>query len=119
MRHIPRFLGAAVVTTWALLIAPIGIVSASADPCPDVQVVFARGTSEPPGVGGIGQAFVDSLRSQVGARSVAVYPVNYPASTDFPTAVQGINDASTHVQSMVASCPTPRWCSAGFPKARR
>ena len=29
---------------WALLIGPIS--TASADPCPDVEVVFARGTTE-------------------------------------------------------------------------
>ena len=73
-RHIARVLGAAVVTAGAVLLsAPIP--SASAQACPDVEVVFARGTSEPPGVGGVGQAFVDAVRSQVGAKSVDVYPV--------------------------------------------
>jgi len=113
-RHIARFIGAAVVTTWALLIAPIGIPSASAGPCPDVEVVFARGTNEPPGVGGIGQAFVDSLRAQVGAKSVGVYAVNYPASTDFPTAVDGVNDAGAHVRYMAANCPNTRMVLGGF-----
>jgi cutinase len=102
------------VTTWALLIAPTGIPSASAGPCPDVEVVYARGTNEPPGVGGIGQAFVDSLRAQVGTKSVGVYAVNYPASTDFPTGVDGINDASAHVQYMAATCPNTRMVLGGF-----
>ena len=62
--------------------------SASAQPCPDVEVVFARGTGEPPGVGGVGQAFVDALRSKVGGKSVDVYPVNYPASSDFANGIQ-------------------------------
>ena len=65
----------------ALLSAPVPF--ASAQPCPDVEAVFARGSGEPPGVGGVGQAFVDPLRSQVGSRSLGVYPVNDPASTDF------------------------------------
>ena len=78
---IARVVGAVVVATWAvLLVAPLP--SSSAQPCPDAEVVFARGTGEPAGVGGVGQAFVDALRSQVGARSVGVYPVNYPASSD-------------------------------------
>ena len=51
-RRIARFLGAVVVTTWAVLLNP-AVPSASAQPCPDVEVVFARGTAEPPGVGGI------------------------------------------------------------------
>ncbi len=109
-------LGAAVVTTWAtLLSAPILIASASADPCPDVEVTFARGTSEPPGVGGVGQEFIDSLRSQVRGRSVGVYPVNYPATGDWPpSASAGASDASAHVQSMVANCPSTKLVLGGY-----
>src|SRR5262245_16964066 len=81
-QKIAGLLGAAIVMTGATLLgAPMP--SAAADPCPDVDVVFARGTSEPPGVGGVGQSFVDTLRSQIGAKSLTVYPVNYPASSDF------------------------------------
>src|SRR6516225_8742064 len=80
--QIAGFLGAAVVST-AALTAAITIPSATAAPCPDVEVVFARGTNEPPGVGGVGQAFIDSLRGQVPGRSVGVYAVNYPATDDF------------------------------------
>src|ERR1700761_1047947 len=76
-RRIVRYLAAAVVTASgvgaALLYVPT-VPSASAQPCPDVQVVFARGTGEPPGVGPTGQAFVDSLRTRVGGRSLEVYP---------------------------------------------
>jgi len=74
-RRIARIFGALVVTSWATLLG-VPVPSASAQPCPDVEVVFARGTGEPPGVGGIGQAFVDAMRSQAGAKSVDVYPVN-------------------------------------------
>ncbi len=81
-RRIVRVLGALVVTSWAALLgAPVPV--ASAQPCPDVEVMFARGTAEPPGVGGIGQAFVDAMRTQVGGKSMDVYPINYPASADF------------------------------------
>ena len=81
-RRIARLIGAAILTASAILLsAPIP--SASAEPCPDVEVVFARGTSEPPGVGGVGQAFVDALRVASRRKSVDVYPVNYPASSDF------------------------------------
>jgi cutinase len=115
-RQIARLLGAALVTTWApVLGAPIDIPSASAAPCPDVEVVFARATTEPLGVGGVGQAFVDSLRSQVDGRSVGVYPVNCPASYDFaPSANAGANDASAHVQSTAANCPNTRMVLGGY-----
>jgi hypothetical protein len=89
--------------TWAFL--GVFIPSASAEGCPDVEAIFASGTTETPGVGGIGQAFVDSLQSKVGPKSFGVYAVDYPASTDFHTALDGINDAGDHVESMAASCP--------------
>ncbi|WP_415794433.1 cutinase family protein, partial [Mycolicibacterium frederiksbergense] len=56
---------------------------ASAEPCPDAEVVFARGSDEPPGLGATGQAFVDTLRAQSPGKSIGVYPVNYPATGDF------------------------------------
>lgn len=119
-RKIAGLAAAAVATTWAALLgAPAP--SAAAQPCPDVEVVFARGTSEPPGVGGVGQSFIDSLRTQLGARSVAVYPVNYPASSDFAnrlglarTVVDGIRDAATHVEATAANCPNTRIVLGGY-----
>jgi cutinase-like protein len=103
---------AAFAAFWAPLIAPVG--SASAEPCPDVEVVFARGTTEPPGVGRVGQNFVDTLRSHVGSKSLGVYPVNYPATTDFPTAVDGISDAGAHVEHMAVACPRTRMVLGGY-----
>jgi cutinase len=117
--HISRILGASLITTAAAFIA--SAPPASAQPCPDVEIVFARGTGEPPGVGGVGQSFVDSLRSQLGAKSVAVYPVNYPASSDFvdrtafaSTVVDGIRDAGAHVQATAANCPNTRVVLGGY-----
>jgi cutinase len=113
-RTFARLLGAAVATALALLSVPIDIPLASADLCPDVEVVFARGTDDPPGVGTVGQAFVDSLRSQIGTKTVNVYPVNYPASNDYPTAADGVIDGSRHVESTAANCPGTRMVLGGF-----
>jgi cutinase len=77
-------------------------------------VVFARGTTEPPGVGGIGQAFVDSLQTQLGPKSMWTYAVNYPASTDFPTAAAGVIDASARVREMAAKCPSTKLVLGGY-----
>lgn len=113
-----KHVGIAAMTVWVL---SVPVPSASAQPCPDVEVIFARGTAEPPGVGGIGQAFVDSVRSQAGSRSVGVYPVNYPASSDFAdplafagTVVDGIRDAGAHIESMAANCPKTRMVLGGY-----
>ncbi len=110
-----RIFGALVVTTWALLSAPIDILAVSADPCSDIAVVFARGTHQPPGLGDVGQAFVDSLTSQVHGRSVAVYAVDYPADDDYHrSASNGSDDASAHVQNTFASCPNTRIVLGGY-----
>lgn len=109
-RNIAILLGAATVSG----LTPLAVPSASAQPCPDVEVVFARGTAEDPGVGPTGQAFVDSLRSRIGPKSLDVYPVDYPATTDFPKALDGIRDASARVESMAANCPNTSIVLGGF-----
>lgn len=53
---------------------------AADDSCATVEVVFARGTFEAPGVGATGQAFVDALNARLPDKTVDVYGVNYPAS---------------------------------------
>jgi cutinase len=115
MTRLLRILGLLGLTASALPIAPATVPLAAAAPCPEVEVVFARGTTEPPGVGGTGQAFVDALRSRLGERSLGVYAVNYPASRDFGTSTPvGRDDASAHVQSMAASCPTTQMVLGGY-----
>jgi cutinase-like protein len=114
MSMIGRFFGGAVVAISALLGTAINIPSASAAPCPDVEVIFARGTFEAPGVGVTGQAFVDALRPQLGGKSVDVYPVNYPASLDFATAAYGVIDASNKIRDIAASCPNTKMVLGGY-----
>jgi len=114
-RNVARILGLAVTMMWVLLSVLVDTRYASAWPCSDVEVVFARGTNEPPGVGSVGQAFVDSLSSQVPGRSVGVYAVNYPATDDFARSlVAGSGDARAHVQSMAATCPSTRMVLGGY-----
>jgi cutinase len=115
-RKIAHYLSAVVITAWsAVLSAPLFFASASAATCPDIEVTFARAAGEPPGVGLVGQQFVDALRSQVGGRSVAIYPVNYPASADFAaSANDGAVDANAHVESMAAGCPNTKLVLGGY-----
>lgn len=116
-RHVVRFGGPAVAAAWAVSASVLGVgvvPAASAQGCPDVEVVFARGTGEPPGVGPTGQAFVDSLHSRVGGRSFGVYPVNYPANDQWDTGLDGIADASNHVMSTAQSCPNTEMVLGGY-----
>jgi cutinase len=113
MSVISRLFGAAVVTS-SVMLSPVALPSAAAGPCSDVEVVFARGTFEAPGVGDTGQVFVDALRAKLGAKSVDVYPVNYPASLDFATAADGVIDASNKVRDVTASCPNTKMVLGGY-----
>ncbi len=112
--HVIRLVGPAAVAALglgsSLLVAP----TASAEPCPDAQVVFARGTGEDPGPGPTGQAFIDNLRGREAGKSVDVYAVNYPASDEWSTGLDGIRDASNHVISMAGSCPKTKMVLGGF-----
>jgi cutinase len=107
------------LTLAVLLATAIGAIPglaapAVADFCPDVEVIFARGTGEPPGLGRVGQAFVDTLTPMLGGRSVGSYAVNYPASINFLTTSAGANDAAGHVAYMADQCPATRLVLGGF-----
>jgi cutinase len=100
----------------AMLCGLAGAVAppASADGCPDVELVFARGTGEPPGVGRVGQALIDTLTPMLGGRSLAVYPVNYPASINFLTTGSGATDAENHLAAAAVACPATQFVLGGF-----
>jgi cutinase len=87
---------------------------AAADPCNDIEVVFARGTSEPAGIGRVGQALVDALTPLVGGQTIGSYGVNYPATYDFLTAADGANDATNFISSTVAQCPSTKFVLGGY-----
>lgn len=96
------------------LIGP-GAASAHAQSCSDVEVVFARGTAEPAGLGRVGQAFVDDLQSELAGRTVTAYAVNYPASYDFlQSAPVGADDASARIQATAAACPATSIVVGGY-----
>ncbi|SEH66333.1 cutinase [Mycolicibacterium rutilum] len=105
-------MAAAVVFSGLTLAAPAAAAPTGA--CPDVQVVFARGTGEPAGIGRVGQSFVDALRPLASGKSIDVYAVNYPATRDFLRAAEGANDASLFVQNMAATCPDTSIVLGGY-----
>ncbi|MGU3652598.1 cutinase family protein [Mycolicibacterium sp. A43C] len=109
-------LAGTVVLLWAVAISPLVAARAVAAPpdCSDVEIVFARGTFEAPGIGATGQSFVNALTPLLGGASVDVYPVNYPASLDFQAAANGIVDASNRIQHMANSCPATKIVLGGY-----
>ncbi len=95
----------------AVLAAPPAAVAAD---CPDAEVIFARGTDEPVGMGRVGDALVDSLRSQVPGLNIESYPVNYKAGKLQLHGGDGANDVISHIKSTVSSCPTTRIVLGGY-----
>lgn len=87
--------------------------AASAE-CPDVELVFARGTSEPAGLGRVGRALSDQLAASLGGRSLGVYAVNYPASYDFLAAADGAADVTNRIATMSQTCPNTRFVLGGY-----
>jgi cutinase len=111
-----RWLGvgaAASVSTAALLVSPHAAPLAHAD-CNDAEVIFARGTNEPPGMGRVGDAFVDSLRQQTNGMSIGTYAVNYAASKLQLHGGDGANDTINHIKQTVASCPNTKIVLGGY-----
>jgi cutinase len=104
-----RLRGFAAVSLFAsaLFVAPVPVASAA---CPGAEVVFARGREEPPGVGAVGDVFVNSLRSKT-RMPVGVYGVNYPANIDVQS---GASDMGAHVAFMARNCPTTREVLGGY-----
>jgi cutinase len=113
LKRVLLTLPAVVLMALAALVSPAALPTAAAG-CNDVQVVFARGTDEPPGIGRVGQAFVNALRPKIGNRSMGVYAVNYPASYDFLAAADGANDASAFIQGVMNDCPNTRLVLGGY-----
>ena len=108
-----RLLAAALAVS-AISLAPNSIPTASAQGCPDIEVIFARGTNDPPGIGIVGQGFVDALRAKVAPRTVGVYAVNYAATFNFLRAADGATDANNHAQFMANTCPNTKLVLGGF-----
>src|SRR6202012_4813097 len=95
-------LAAALVIAPAVAPFPTGaLISRASAACPGAEVVFARGRDEPPGLGAVGDAFVNSLRGKT-RMPVGAYGVNYPANISVDS---GASDMAGHVQFMANSCP--------------
>ena len=100
----------AAVSQWT----PNALPVASAADCADVEVVFARGTDEPKGIGAVGAAFVDSLRAQAVGTNVATYGVDYDAGKLQLGTGDGAKDVIKHVKATAASCPDTKIVLGGY-----
>ena len=92
----------------------VGPAAAAPAGCPDAELVFARGTGQPAGLGLVGTAFFAALRTRLPERVLSSYAVNYPASYNLFRAGEGADDTIAHVQQMITDCPTTRLVLGGF-----
>lgn len=87
---------------------------ASAADCADAEVIFARGTDEPKGMGVVGDAFVGSLRDQAIGMNIATYAVDYDAGKLQLGSGDGAKDAIKHIKATAASCPDTKIVLGGY-----
>lgn len=107
--------GAAVLlTVTAPLIITGATPVAAADDCPDAEVIFARGTDEPAGMGRVGDALVDSLRKQASGLIIRSYAVDYKATITQRHSGEGAKDAIEHIKSTAAACPNTKIVLGGY-----
>ena len=109
-----RLVAAVLLSVAALNVISNATLVASAADCADAEVVFARGTDEPKGMGQVGDAFVDSLREQAVGMNIATYAVNYDAGKLQLGSGDGAKDAISHIKSAVASCPDTKIVLGGY-----
>lgn len=109
------------LTATALTVASAGLLvaagpapTAAAQGCSDVELIFARGTSEPAGIGRVGQALADAMRPLLGGRTLSTYGVNYPATYDFLNTAAGATDATARIASVSSQCPGTRFVLGGY-----
>lgn len=104
---------------FAAALAPLGLGQAGADPavepgCPQTELIFARGTDQPPGPGEVGQLFINAVQARTAGISSDVYAVNYPASQQYSLAIDGVLDARNRVLDMANRCPDTQLVLGGF-----
>jgi len=120
-----RPIAALLATLFTIAIAlVVGQAPATAAPagCPDVEMVFARGTDEVGAPMGLtGQSFLLALQNRLPGRSVVGYAVNYPASSDFnnrvafaQSVIGGVVDAQNRVKFVASTCPRTRVVLGGY-----
>jgi hypothetical protein len=80
--------------------------------CPNVEIVSARGTTEPQSGSFIMGALNQGIAAQTGA---GTYQVVYPASGDFVNSPNvGVSDALAHMHAKAAQCANTRFFLTGY-----
>ncbi|ANN18341.1 cutinase [Amycolatopsis orientalis] len=95
----------------------IGAVPATAaevSACPDVDLIFARGTFEIPGLGIVGKPLLPALQRALPGKSVSAHAVDYAASFDQSSAGPGATEMTRQLTRRAAGCPGTKFVLGGL-----
>lgn len=105
----------ALAVTLLLALSPVPAQASTPDPCTDVALIFARGTNEARGLGEVGIALAEGLRTRLKGRTFTALGVDYPASTElWESTLDGAIQAVMSVRAMTQRCPKTRLVVGGF-----
>ena len=107
--------GAAILLLTAACAGRPPLPTADAGPlsCVAVEVLFARGTSQPPGYGRVGDPVVAGVERGLPAGTVRGYAVRYPAASSQDYSA-GVADVREHVRAARQTCPATRFVLGGY-----
>jgi cutinase len=91
----------------------VGGAQAAGD-CSDVEVVFARGTGEPQGLGIVGQPLAQALAGELPDRSVGSFAVVYAAAANQASAGPGATNMTQHIEQVAQDCPDTQFVIGGY-----
>nr|WP_218617567.1 cutinase family protein [Cryptosporangium aurantiacum] len=107
-----------VVTAAAVVATSVTGLAMTASPataaCADVEVVFARGSTELPGLGIVGTPLVRAIQQNLPGKTVTSYAVNYAANVSQTSAGPGATDMSNHVKQVAAQCANTVFVLGGY-----
>lgn len=82
--------------------------------CPDVEVLFARGSGELPGLGIVGGPTVNAIRRGLPGKNVAVWAVQYAAAVTQTSAGPGATSLTNHLVATAQRCQNTKFVLGGY-----
>lgn len=82
--------------------------------CPDVEVLFARGSGELPGLGIVGGPTVNAIRRGLPGKNVAAWAVAYAADVAQTSAGPGATSLTNHLVATATRCPSTQFVLGGY-----
>lgn len=82
--------------------------------CADVELVFARGTGEPQGLGIVGRPLAGALADELPGKSVDAFAVVYDAAFNQASAGPGATNMTEHLTAVAGKCPNTTFVIGGY-----